>query len=472
MRLYEQLLRLEEEALISFHVPGHKYNARVQEYYDKFSPFLHMDITEIPGSDDLHDPHSCIEASQNYARDIYGSLESHYLVNGTTSGIYAMIMATSQPGDTFLLQRDCHKAVYQGLFLGRVTGICLQPRVSKSLNIPLGMTLEDIKAGFRAHPEAKGILLTYPNYYGIACDLEAIVAFAHSIQKLVLIDGAHGAHLCLNNALPKCAVECGADVVVQSAHKSLPVMTQASLLHVGSHRVDRSLLKRMLKLHQTSSPSYVLMASLDIGLTIVHDHGRQLMADVLGYIEGIHGKNKGCFLEEEDLEEGFFLDKTKMVYKGVASGHDPRDLEKYLRSQGIQIEFSNENVGVFVASMMNTCQDFNELSKKMENMKLKCYSGNENKGYTLDLPIVMSISKAYYKPWESIDLSKAVGRVAKDYIIPYPPGIPLLVPGQEITSGLVQYLQALWDGQENIIGLNKHVNQALQIEVIVPEENQ
>lgn len=208
-----------------------------------------------------------------------------------------MMMAVTAPGDTLLIQRDCHKAVFQGLFLGHIQGVYMQPKMDERLNIPLGISLEEVKASIEAHPHAKGIVLTYPNYYGVACELKAIVEYAHEHQMLVLVDAAHGAHLFLNEALPACAIACGADIVVQSSHKTLPVMTQTSLLHVKSKAVDHEKLKRMLRLHQSSSPSYVLMGMLDAGLTYVDKQGVNHMHRLLKSIETLKANHPNTFVQ-------------------------------------------------------------------------------------------------------------------------------------------------------------------------------
>lgn len=471
MRLYKQMLALQKENLISFHVPGHKSHPLMLSYFKAFDDILKLDVTEIPGTDDLHEPEACIFNSQNKARDFYGSLNSYFLINGTTCGIYAMIMAVTQPGDELIIQRDCHKAVYEALFLARVKGLSIAPEIIESINIPLGLTLESVEDAFNKNPKAKGIVLTYPNYYGIACDLKSIVDYVHRLNKVVLVDAAHGAHLTLNKALPLCPIKCGADIIVQSSHKSLPVMTQTSLLHLNSKNIDENKLKRMIRLHQSSSPSYVLMTSLDIGLTIIEEQGIELMKALLGNIKDFYLSQSFCFLKQEDLPVGFYLDQTKLVFKGVSNHKDPSDLEEQLRKNGIQLEFSNKNVAVFVSSIMNTSEDFQDLAKKMESIELKCYSGNENKGLNLEIPIVMSLTDAYYKDSEIVLLREAIHKVSKDYIIPYPPGIPLVIPGEQITEELVEKIEMLTNQHQKIIGLYKHSNNVIKIEVIKTEDS-
>lgn len=470
MRLYEKLINIKKENLKSFHVPGHKYSKDMLSKLEAFENILSMDITEFEGADDLHHPEESILESQVFAANLYKADTSFFLVNGTTCGIYAMMMAVTSPGDTLLIQRDCHKAVFQGLFLGHIRGEYIQSKMDDALNIPLGLTLEGVKTAIDAHPQAKGILLTYPNYYGVACDLKSIVEYAHAHDMLVLVDAAHGAHLFLNDQLPACPIACGADIVVQSSHKTLPVMTQTSLLHVNSEAIDLERLKRMLRLHQSSSPSYVLMGMLDAGLTYVYNNGIKKMESLLKAINVFKSDHPNIFLSKEDLPEGFFLDPTKLVYKGIVSQKSPRDLEVKLRENGIQLEFSNENVGVFVTSIMNTPDDFLDLAKKMAILNIKCYSGEENKSHNIEIPVVMALWDAYYAPSRKILLKEALGQISKDYLIPYPPGMPLIVPGEKITSSLIAYVDGLNEAKVTINGLHKDDNCNLYIEIIDLEE--
>jgi arginine decarboxylase len=470
MRLYEKLLKIKEEDLRSFHVPGHKHNKEIFSSIEAFDNILNMDITEFEGSDDLHHPEGAILESQKFAANLYQAETSFFLVNGSTCGIYAMMMAATVPGDTLLIQRDCHKAVFQGLFLGHIQGEYIQAKMDDDLNIPLGLTLEGVKASIDANPQAKGIVLTYPNYYGIACDLKAIVEYAHAQSMLVLVDAAHGAHLFLNESLPACALACGADLVVQSSHKTLPAMTQTSLLHLNSKAVDEEKLKRMLRLHQSSSPSYVLMGMLDAALTYVYKNGVKKMESLLRSIDQLKKEHPETFLSKEDLPKGFYLDPTKLVYKGIKTKKCPRDLEIKLRRSGIQMEFSNENVGVFVTSIMNCADDFQDLSKKMAILNIKCYSGEENKSHNIEFPIVMTLWDAYYAPSKRILFKEALNHISKEYLIPYPPGVPLLLPGEKISSSLIEYIEALNEAKITINGLHKDDINNLYIDIINLEE--
>lgn len=465
MRLYDQLLEIKDECLISFHVPGHKYNSQVLAFYKEFDHLLQIDLTEIPGTDDLHDPVGAIKTSQQFASEVYGSNQTFFLVNGTTCGIYAMIMAVTSPGDKILVARDCHRAVHDAALLGHLHVEHMAVSYHQTLGIPLGVTLTSVKQAIETSPDAKAIVLTYPNYYGVACDLEAIVAYAHENNILVLVDEAHGAHLILSNHLPKTAIACGADIAVQSSHKSLPALTQASMLHVKSSRVDLVKLKFMLKLHQTSSPSYLLMTSLDIAMSILEASGEKLMNDLLTWIVTLKSSHP-VFLTAEDLPAGFSIDPTKLVLKGKTANLDPGNVASVLRKNRIQLEFANENVAVFVSTIMNLKSDFEYLSKMMEMLKFKCYSGIDNIGIMGKSAQKIPLVEAIYSTGKLKSLDACEAEIAKGYLIPYPPGIPVVIPGEMITREIIEYIEACINRGIRVIGLSNDPFEDLKIEVV------
>ena len=465
MKLFEQLISVNKEKLVSFHVPGHKKTKLYDEYFNQINNILEIDTTEIPGTDDLHDPLTCIKSSQDALSEYYNTKESFFLTGGTTCGIYAMIMAVTSPGDTILVARDCHRAVYDGMFLGHLNGVYISPEFYSGISI--GITKENVMKAINENPHAKALVLTYPNYYGIGTDLKAIEAIVHDNNMLLLVDEAHGAHLNLSDELMVSAIELGADLVVHSSHKSLPSMTQSSVLHLNSDRVNERKLKQMLKLHQSSSPSYVLMASLDICYDIVVKKGDVLMTRLLRNIKKIRTEYP-VFLEPSDLPDGFKLDPTKLTIMGKKSDWNPVDIENQLRENGIQIEFSNENNGVFVSSIMNETEDFEYLSKTMEMLKFKCYSGIDNMDKSFLSKNMMSLSEAYYSTKKMMKLKDAENCISTEYIIPYPPGIPMIIPGELIEEDKLELINRMLDKNQKIVGIDSFEDAT--IEVVSNEE--
>ncbi len=450
MKLFEKLISIKNEKLVSFHVPGHKYTKMYEPYMNQIDNILDIDLTEIPGTDDLFDSKTCIKTSQDSLAKLLNTKKSYYLVGGTTSGIYAMIMSAMNPGDTILVARDCHRAVYDGVFLAQLRAEYINPIMK--YGIPMGITANQVKEAILENPHVKALVLTYPNYYGIGTDLISIKKVLDEHNITLLVDEAHGAHLFLSDELMPSAIDIGADLVVQSSHKSLPVMTQASVIHLNSDKIPEKRLEMMLKLHQTSSPSYVLMSSLDIGYDIVEKHGISLMNNLLKNIDHLR-KQKKYFLDASDLPDGFFLDPTKLTLLGIKYNFDPIAIEDELREYGIQIEFSNDKVGVLVASIMNTNKDFDYLIKTMEMLKFKCYSGIDTVDYNKNYVQKMSIHEAFYENQKQLKLDEAVGRISAQYIIPYPPGIPLIIPGELIGKEKIELINEMLERKINIIGI-------------------
>jgi len=450
VKLFEKLISIKNEKLVSFHVPGHKYTKMYEPYMNQIDNILDIDLTEIPGTDDLFDSKTCIKTSQDSLAKLLNTKKSYYLVGGTTSGIYAMIMSAMNPGDTILVARDCHRAVYDGVFLAQLRAEYINPIMK--YGIPMGITANQVKEAILENPHVKALVLTYPNYYGIGTDLISIKKVLDEHNITLLVDEAHGAHLFLSDELMPSAIDIGADLVVQSSHKSLPVMTQASVIHLNSDKIPEKRLEMMLKLHQTSSPSYVLMSSLDIGYDIVEKHGISLMNNLLKNVDHLR-KQKKYFLDASDLPDGFFLDPTKLTLLGIKYNFDPIAIEDELREYGIQIEFSNDKVGVLVASIMNTNKDFDYLIKTMEMLKFKCYSGIDTVDYNKNYVQKMSIHEAFYENQKQLKLDEAVGRISAQYIIPYPPGIPLIIPGELIGKEKIELINEMLERKINIIGI-------------------
>ncbi|WP_332603930.1 aminotransferase class I/II-fold pyridoxal phosphate-dependent enzyme, partial [Bacillus sp. S1(2024)] len=327
--LYKALIQHARRNSHSFHVPGH-HNGDV--FFDDaksiFDPLLTIDVTELAGLDDLHHPSGVIKEAQELASQLYGSVESFFLVNGTTVGNLAMILSVCEPGDTILVQRNCHKSVFHAVDLSGAEPVYLAPDVDSAMHVPTHVPLGTIKEALEAYPGAKGLVLTNPTYYGHSADLTEIITEAHhygipvlvdeahgahfilgepfpvSALKMgadivviiteahhygipVLVDEAHGAHFILGEPFPVSALKMGADIVVQSAHKTLPAMTMGSYLHLNSScRINRDRVAEYLNRLQSSSPSYPIMASLDIARAYVqHIIEEQKLSDILQRIQ-------------------------------------------------------------------------------------------------------------------------------------------------------------------------------------------
>jgi arginine/lysine/ornithine decarboxylase len=263
--LYHALIKHIKKTPLSFHVPGHKYGQILApEANDYFKQILQIDATELSDLDDLHSPEGAILEAEALLTDLYQTKKSYFLVNGSTVGNLAMIMSACEEGTNVLVQRNCHKSIINALSLAKAAPIFLEPEFNQEWQVPSGISLETVKESIKLYPDAKALILTYPNYYGMGQDLQEIINEAHLHHIPVLVDEAHGPHFILGDPFPASALHFGADMVVQSAHKTLPAMTMGSFLHVNSELINMNMVKEYLAMFQSSSPSYPIMASLDL----------------------------------------------------------------------------------------------------------------------------------------------------------------------------------------------------------------
>ncbi|ABW17629.1 aminotransferase class I/II-fold pyridoxal phosphate-dependent enzyme [Alkaliphilus oremlandii] len=468
-----RLLDLNNENIVSFHVPGHK-NGRLYErfQYKNFIDVLHqLDTTEILGTDNLHHPEDVIKESQERASKVFGSEETFFLVNGSTSGIYSMIMAATSPGDKILIDRNCHQSVINAMILGDLVPIYIYPRIEEGQGISIGMPEEEIERQLIAHKEIKAVILTYPTYYGIAWDLKKIGEIVHKYDKILLIDEAHGAHFGLSVHLPPTALSCGADCVVQSTHKTLPSFTQSSMLHIQGNRVQREKLKSMLKIHQSSSPSYLLLSSLDFAVMLYKEQGEALMEELLRNIEGFKADIGTCsrikVMGEEVVGENkaFALDPTRLWI--AVEGVKGYDLDAILRKRfRIQMELSNEYGVLAVTTMGNNKADFDQLQRALQIISSeymdRCIEEIDVQRYRAPKQ-VLTPRAAFYGKKKRILLKESIGEISGEYIIPYPPGIPLVIPGEEINEEVLNVLDQMIKGKKEILGLRDGAYQWIDV---------
>ncbi len=277
--LFDAMVSLAESHKLSFHTPGHKSGKGISTRFRKFvgPKIFSIDLTTLDEVDSLQRPRGVIKQAQALAAVAYGADASFFLLNGTTGGNHAMILASCRPGEAVLVARNAHKSVLAGLIFSGAHPIFFSPRIHKDLKLLMNVSFEEVQAAIDANPSARKLILTSPNYYGITADLNKIVAYAHEKDVVVLVDEAHGPHLHFHPALPVSAMDAGADLCVQSTHKIIGGMTQASMLHAKSQRVDMRLLASVLRQLQSTSPSYILMASLDLARMQMATEGEKLL---------------------------------------------------------------------------------------------------------------------------------------------------------------------------------------------------
>lgn len=452
--IINQLREIVETNLISFHVPGHKLGKIYDKlgYSDIVKNIYKMDTTEIPGTDNLHSPEGIIKKSQERASKVFKSDVTYYLVNGSTCGIQGAIMALCNPKDKIIVNRDCHQSVINSCILADIEPIYILSKIDKETNIQEGIHIEEAKKIIDNNLDAKAILLTYPTYYGRTFDLKEICDYAHKHKIAVIVDEAHGAHLGLSDRLPKTALEEGADIVIQSTHKTLPSFTQSSMIHIKGDRVDRQKLSTMLRIIESSSPSYMLMSSLELAVDIYETKGNELMEELLDNIEKFKEKNKNTSFDIYNED-----DKTKLFLSSKKLGMTGYELEDLLREKyNIQVELANYYGVLLICTIGNTKEDLDRLSEALEDMsnRYKRDSYIECLEYPVVIPEkVLNPREAFYKNKKSVKIYESIGQICAEYVIPYPPGVSLLSPGEVITKEIIDYVILCHKKGMNINGI-------------------
>lgn len=464
--ILNQLNKIRKKEKVSFHMPGHKGKNTLINWAD-FIPY--MDTTELPGLDNLHQPTGVIEESQRLASKTFGAKETIYSVNGTTTGIYIALAAVTNPKDTILIQRQSHKSIYNGAILNRLNIDYIYTNYNEKYHLYTGINPLDIELKLKENPNISAVVISHPNYFGLCSDIEKIADIVHKYDKILLVDEAHGSHFIFSDKLPISSLEAGADLCVQSTHKTLPSFTQTSMIHVGSHRVNIDKLRNMSSLYQTTSPSYMFMLSLELARAYMEEEGvnrlnrniekTNKLVEELKAIEGVY-----VFTGDEEDKTIKDKDITKILF-GV-EGMTGTDLAKVLMEDyGIFLEMSDYYYALALSSLMNDEEDFDNLKKAIidiaENKLKKRLSPLS---FNLPKPKVnLPIYEAYYSPKDIVTLEEGIGRISSSFIIPYPPGVPLLCPGEIVTEELVKYIRFAKDIGIEIIGLIDYNKEKIEV---------
>ncbi len=458
--IYNYLRSYAEEKLNIFHMPGHKLGRGVP--HELAQNLLQLDVTEVEGTDNLHDPQGIIKAAQIRAAMAFGADSTFFLVNGSTCGVLASIMSVCTRGQKLIVGRDSHRSVASGLILSGAEPVYVYPEFNEKFSIPGEITPESIENALRVNPDAAAVLITRPNYYGICCNLEKISSIVHAWGKILIVDEAHGAHLAFSDRLPQSALSAGADICIQSAHKTLPAVTQGAYLHVKGNRPDIDKLSFNLAMLQSSSPSYIIMSYLDIAREIMEREGRERLETLIdvntGFAEEL--KKGGIYkvLQSANVGINSVQDPTRLVISVKGLGISGYSAEKLLRERlGTQVEMADfENI-VLITTVADNRESMNKLLealKELGTMKGLGYHEREQGVSTQIRAVIREYNnklvsgsqelppwKAYSLEKEGIRLDSSVGRICADIVTPYPPGIPVLYPGEIISSLTVEYIR-------------------------------
>lgn len=458
------LIEERDSGRVSFHMPGHKGGRLYKEtgHSDFSENLMDLDITEIPGADNLHDPKGIIRRLMDGYRELYGSVETYLLVGGSTCGLEAAVMATVAPGDKLLMARNCHKAVYSALVLGDIEPVFMMPTDDKD------ELYKNVEQALADHPTIRAMILPRPDYYGRCVDLDDLADLLHANGAVLIVDQAHGAHLPLFEGimdLPEGAERQGADIIVESTHKTLASMTQTAILNLMSDRVDREKLEAKLSLVQSTSPSYILMASLDINLQIIAEHGTGLLNrwakgidyvyDELGDIDGV---NLLC-------SESFDRTKINVSIAGMTGS----EIASALYDRGIVVELFSGDLAMCMTGLGNTREDYEKLVAAVLDIVDKlstssiCNEAVSSKGSDGETAWTEQVPQAGHryserelagKTKEELDIADSIGKISAVDVIPYPPGIPWLVRGELVSREVAEGLLGLIEAKREVNGLH------------------
>lgn len=448
--LQAQLADYAQKGLYPLHMPGHK--RRVSP-----APGLAVgwDMTEVPGVDDLHEAEGILKAAMDRTAQLHGAEKTWYLVNGSTCGLLAGIRALAPAGSTVIAARNCHKAVYHGLELGNLTVRWLMPPLDRVSGVCGSISPQAVEKALQECPEAACVILTSPTYEGVISDIAAIAVLCHRRGVPLLVDEAHGAHLGLFPGWPESALRLGADLVVQSAHKTLPSLTQTALLHLGKESLaDPAEVERQLGVFETSSPSYLLLASLDGCTGLLRERGETLFAhwreQLAGFDESTADLQKFRVLchgadRLEDHPHFFAFDPGKLPICTAGAGESGTSLADKLRRRGFETEMA---CGAICLAMTSPCDQTAAVEHFAQTLlELDKAAARADSAAPAFLPppgeAIYTQAQALLLPAEEVPLPEAAGRIAGEYVWAYPPGVPLIAPGEQLTEGFLAAAAAL-----------------------------
>ena len=448
--VYEALEHFRKKRVVPFDVPGHKRgrgNPELVEFLGE--KCLGLDVNSMKPLDNLGHPVSVIREAEELTADAFGAAHAFLMVNGTTSSVQTMILSVCKEGDKIILPRNVHKSVINVLVLCGAIPVYVETKVDEKLGIALGTEIEKIQAAMEEHPDAAAVFVNNPTYYGICSNIKEIVKLAHERGMKVLSDEAHGTHLYFGEHLPVSGMAAGADMAAVSMHKSGGSLTQSSILLCGPN-MDAEYVRQIINLTQTTSASYLLLSSLDISRRNLALRGRESFAKVRQMAEYARSEINeigGYYAYGKDLIDGnsvFDYDVTKLSVYTQGIGLTGIEVYDLLRDEyDIQIEFGDIGNILAYISIGDRIQDIERLVGALEDIKrlYKKESQTMYCGKFIQPETVLTPKKAFYQKKEPVELSKTAGRICGELVMCYPPGIPILTPGERITEEITEYIQ-------------------------------
>lgn len=453
-KIYRELWEYSESDYYGFHMPGHKRN---QCLTDSKLPY-HIDITEIEGFDDLHHPKGLIKEAEKRAAVLFQAEETHYLINGSTAGILSGILGCTSRGDKVLVARNCHKSVYHAIHLNELYPVYVYPGFSHHIELSGAVYAADIEQALEQEQDVKVVVITSPTYDGVVSDIEAIAQKTHERGIPLIVDEAHGAHFGFHSYFPQNANTKGADVVIHSLHKTLPSLTQTALIHMNGNLAPRREIRQYLQMFQTSSPSYVLMASIDTCIDMVHTRGQEHFQKYTEILE--KARQRLAAFNHLKLVETKEFDRSKIIISVKSANITGKELySRLLEKYHLQLEMAASSYVLAMTSIGDTQEGIKRLIDALMQIDSQLSEADTNVGRYL-LPVlkqrytsaetekrrqrkeVGNIHEKITSHTKFLEWEKAVGKITVEYAYIYPPGIPLFVPGEELSKEAVRILNS------------------------------
>lgn len=471
--LNQKLIQYCQSDIYPFHMPGHKQTA-----FPFPNPYS-IDITEIDGFDNLHHAGDILKETQERAAALYGAKRSYYLVNGSTCGILAAVCAATRKRDKVLVARNCHKAVYHALFLNELQTEYLYPVLTNN-DIQGQITVEQVEEALYHNPDITAVIITSPTYEGIISDVAGIAETAHAHGVPLIVDEAHGAHIGFGAGFPENAVKLGADAVIMSLHKTLPSFTQTALLHINSNRIAQEQVESYLDIFETSSPSYLLMAGMDACIRLLQEEGKALFTRYRELLDQFYRDISDLELlhvmSEKDLgkEEAYDWDDSKIVIFTGRTGMTGEKLGRILLDRyHLQMEMLSGTYVLGMTSIMDRQEGFTRLSKALHEIDRECMDNQRKRNDGNSKIFIermyqknrreMQIYQARELSYKEVEFEEAVGKMAADSIFLYPPGIPMIVPGEIISRQFIENVKECIEMGLKIEGLANLTSRRIKI---------
>ena len=452
--LFSGLLEHIKKNPVQFHIPGHKKGKGMAPEFREFigDNALSMDLINIAPLDDLHQPKGIIKEAQDLAAEAFNADHTFFSVQGTSGAIMTMIMSVCGPGDKIIVPRNVHKSIMSAVILSGAIPIFIHPEIDKVLGISHGISIHSVESALEQHPDAKALLVINPTYFGVSADLKSIVDIAHSYHIPVLVDEAHGVHIHFHDELPLSAMQAGADMAATSVHKLGGSMTQSSILNVKGNLVSYKRVQAVLSMLTTTSTSYLLLASLDVARKELATRGKELLDHTIQLANSIRKQineieHLTCVGEEIlETEAAYDYDPTKLIISVKNLGLSGNDVEIWLRAHyNIEVEMSDLYNILCIITTGDTEKEADILVSALKHLADERYSLAEKIDTQVLLPniplLAVSPRDAFYSETELVPFDDSEGRVIAEFIMVYPPGIPIFIPGEIITEDNLRYIK-------------------------------